>query len=168
MEHSIRVAFGSDCLEPLKVRGDPSRLLQALTNVLSNATRYTDAGGSIFVAVSRATLGDHSTVCISVRDTGRGIEPALLQSIFGMFVQGRDPLNRPAAGLGVGLALARSIIELHHGTIEAASDGPDQGSTFSLLLPNSGPDTAEVVGRDDDLSLLLAGENADAEARRWR
>ena len=63
-------------LEPLKVRGDPSRLLQALTNVLSNATRYTDAGGSIFVTVSRVTLGDHSTVRISVRDTGRGIEPA--------------------------------------------------------------------------------------------
>jgi len=122
-------------LELLKVRGDPSRLLQALTNVLSNATRYTDAGGSIFVAVSRATLGEHSTVRISVRDTGRGIEPALLHSIFGMFVQGRDPLNRPAAGLGVGLALARSIIELHHGTIEAASDGPGKGAEFVVSIP---------------------------------
>ena len=147
-------------LEPVKVRGDPSRLLQALTNVLSNATRYTDAGGSIFVTVSRVTLDGHSTVRISVRDTGRGIEPALLQSIFGMFVQGRDPLNRPAAGLGVGLALARSIIELHHGTIEAASDGPGKGAQFVVSMPE-----LHVDQTDDSLVSAIAGTSPPPPTR---
>jgi PAS domain S-box-containing protein len=122
-------------LEPLRVRGNPSRLIQALTNVLTNATRYTDSGGNIVVTAARIRLDDRSTICISVRDTGRGIDPPLLQSIFGMFVQGKDPLNRPAAGLGVGLALARAIIELHHGTIEAASEGLGKGAEFVIRLP---------------------------------
>ena len=121
--------------EPLLVRGDQSRLVQALTNVLGNASRYTDSGGHIYVAASRIKLGDHWVVRISVRDTGRGIDPALLQSIFGMFVQGRDPLNRPAAGLGVGLALAKSIVELHHGTITAQSEGLGRGAEFVISLP---------------------------------
>jgi len=121
--------------EPLRVRGDQSRLIQALTNVLGNASRYTDSGGNIYVAGARIKLGDHWVVRISVRDTGRGIDPALLQSIFGMFVQGRDPLNRPAAGLGVGLALAKSIVELHHGTITAQSEGLGKGAEFVISLP---------------------------------
>jgi PAS domain S-box-containing protein len=120
---------------PLRVRGDQSRLLQALLNVLINATRYTDSGGHIFVTLSRIGRDDHATIRISVRDTGRGIDPSLLQSIFGMFVQGKDPLNRPPAGLGVGLALARSIIELHHGSIEAFSEGLGKGAEFVIFLP---------------------------------
>ena len=122
-------------VESLRIRGDQSRLIQALTNVLSNASRYTDSGGHIYVGASRIKLGDHWVVRISVRDTGRGIDPALLQSIFGMFVQGRDPLNRPAAGLGVGLALAKSIVELHHGTITAQSEGLGKGAEFVISLP---------------------------------
>ena len=123
--------------QQLKVRGDALRLIQALTNLLNNAARYTDAGGRIVVKVEAPGDGepDARQVSISVRDTGRGIDPVLMKSIFGMFVQGRDPLHRPSAGLGVGLALARSIVELHHGTIEAKSAGVGQGAEFIIRLP---------------------------------
>ena len=123
----------------LHVLGDALRLVQALTNLLNNAARYTDAGGHIFIKVEgkEAEAGEleANQVSISVRDTGRGIEPTLLNSIFGMFVQGRDPYSRPSAGLGVGLALARSIVELHHGTLEAKSAGIGQGAEFIIRLP---------------------------------
>jgi CheY-like chemotaxis protein len=119
----------------LDVNGDELRLTQALTNILNNAARYTDPGGSIFVKIWSTENEGKPKVCISVRDTGRGIQPELLNSIFGMFVQGKDPLERPASGLGVGLALARSIVELHHGTLEAKSAGLGKGSEFILCLP---------------------------------
>ena len=77
---------------------------------------------------------------ISVRDTGKGIDPTLLHAIFGMFVQGKDPLQRPAAGLGVGLALTRSLVELHHGTVEARSEGVGKGSEFIISLPLLSPE----------------------------
>ncbi|HEY4374874.1 MAG TPA: PAS domain S-box protein [Burkholderiales bacterium] len=121
--------------ERLLVEGDEVRLTQALTNLLNNAARYTDAGGRIFVTVTRSATDHGERVCIAIADTGRGIAPEFLGAIFGMFVQGKDPLNRPAAGLGVGLALARSIAELHHGTLEAFSEGVDRGAEFVLRLP---------------------------------
>jgi signal transduction histidine kinase len=119
----------------LTVKGDELRLTQALTNILNNAARYTDPGGSIFLKVSASESDGAQTACISVRDTGRGIEPSLLPSVFGMFVQGKDALNRPGGGLGVGLGLARSIVELHHGTLEATSAGSGKGAEFIIRLP---------------------------------
>jgi PAS domain S-box-containing protein len=119
----------------LIIDADEVRLTQALTNILNNAARYTDPGGKIFLQVTQSANERGAQVCISVADNGRGIAPEFLGAIFSMFVQGRDPLNRPAAGLGVGLALARSIAELHHGTIEAASAGEGQGAEFVLRLP---------------------------------
>ena len=74
-----------------------------------------------------------------MRDTGRGIDASLLSSIFGMFVQGKDAYTQPASGLGVGLALARSIVELHHGTLEAKSEGIGKGSEFVVTLPAISP-----------------------------
>ena len=131
-QHTIEVKLPPDRLE---VHVDELRLTQALTNILNNAARYTDQGGHIFVTVSRSESEGRPQVTISVRDTGRGIEPDFLQSIFGMFVQGKNLLHRPATGLGVGLALARSIVELHHGTIEASSAGPGSGAEFIIRLP---------------------------------
>jgi len=119
--------------EPVWVKGDILRLTQALTNILNNAARYTDPGGGIHVALRL----DQSTGegALTVRDSGRGIDPQFLGAIFGMFVQGRDTLSRPQTGLGVGLALARTIVELHHGTLEAKSEGPGKGSEFIIRMP---------------------------------
>ncbi|MEP7329866.1 MAG: PAS domain S-box protein [Betaproteobacteria bacterium] len=154
-------------LEALRVRGDASRLIQALTNVLANANRYTDSGGKIYVTVSRMGRDRGSTVCISVRDTGRGIDPLLLQSIFGMFVQGKDPLHRPAAGIGVGLALAKAIIELHHGTIEAASDGLGKGAEFVISLPELPVEhTGEPVVATSGVAMLPPTHPVAASRRR--
>ena len=156
-----------------RVLGDELRLVQALTNILNNASRYTDPGGTIVVNVTSDTTVDTPQVRISVRDTGRGIDPQLLHSIFGMFVQGKDPLNRPAQGLGVGLALTRSIIELHHGTVEAKSAGVGKGAEFIISLPLLAAPVAHIApsvareGKADGAPrhrILIVDDNADAAA----
>lgn len=131
-QHLLEVDLPSEHAE---INGDELRLTQALTNIINNAARYTDPGGRIFIKVTLSEPERSSKVCISVQDTGRGIEPHLLHSVFGMFVQGKDPLNRPSAGLGVGLALAQSIIELHNGTVQAKSAGAGKGAEFIICLP---------------------------------
>ena len=156
-----------------RVHGDELRLVQALTNILNNASRYTDPGGRIFVNVTCDTAADTPQVRISVRDTGRGIEPQLLNSIFGMFVHGRDPLNRPAHGLGVGLALTRSIVEMHHGTVEGMSAGLGKGAEFIVSLPLLLAPVATIApaaARDIEVQtsprnrILIVDDNADAAA----
>ena len=118
------------------VQADELRLTQALTNILNNAARYTDPGGQILISMRRDSLNGRPGVALSVRDTGRGIEPEFLTSIFGMFVQGREATTgRAQGGLGVGLALARSIVELHHGNLQAISEGRGKGSEFIITLP---------------------------------
>ena len=129
--------------EPVFLQADEMRVTQALTNVLNNAARYTDAGGKIALSLRRESQDQNYTeeanqlawASLSVRDTGRGIDPEFIASIFGMFVQGRHAASRSQGGLGVGLALARAIIELHHGTIEARSEGAGKGSEFIIKLP---------------------------------
>src|SRR6185436_16729680 len=101
------------------------------------------------------------SAALSVRDTGRGIEPELLGSIFGMFVQGRHAASRSQTGLGVGLALARTIVELHHGTIEAKSEGARKGSEFTIHLPVEAAAGQAVVGE-----LLKPRTDRRAHARR--
>ena len=121
--------------EPVFLQADELRVTQALTNVLNNAARYTDPGGKISLALRRESPDRNynedpnhlAWSVLSVRDTGRGIEPEFMGSIFGMFVQGRHAASRSQTGLGVGLALARAIVELHHGTIEAQSEGVGKG-----------------------------------------
>ena len=117
------------------VRADELRLAQAVTNVLNNAARYTDPKGHITLALRREPRNGQPMAALSVRDTGRGIEKEFLGSIFGMFVQGRHAASRSQTGLGVGLALTRTIVELHHGSIEASSEGPGKGSEFVIYLP---------------------------------
>ena len=129
--------------EPVFLQADELRVTQALTNVLNNAARYTDAGGKIALSLRRERQDQNyneeanqlAWASLSVRDTGRGIDPEFIASIFGMFVQGRQAARRSQGGLGVGLALARAIIELHHGTIEARSEGAGKGSEFIIKLP---------------------------------
>ena len=110
---------------------DPMRTTQVITNLLTNAIRYTDAGGRIEVS---ATATD-SRVCIEVADSGIGLAPESLSEIFEVFAQVRSPGNRSVGGLGIGLTLARRLVELQGGTIEATSAGLGRGSTLRVVLP---------------------------------
>jgi PAS domain S-box-containing protein len=114
--------------EPVVLRGDPLRLAQVFTNLLNNAARHMDPGGRIRVRATR----DEDHVTVSVLDTGRGIDPEMLPTLFGMFVQA--PGGSPG-GIGVGLAIAKGLVELHGGTIEARSQGHGKGSEFVVRLP---------------------------------
>jgi CheY-like chemotaxis protein len=106
-------------------------LEQVVTNLLANAVKYTPAGGEITVSVRRD--GDHAV--LAVRDTGVGIRPELLPRVLDLFVQSDRSLERSGGGLGIGLSLVRQLVELHGGTVEAASAGPGRGSTFTVRLP---------------------------------
>ncbi|HZZ74267.1 MAG TPA: ATP-binding protein, partial [Pirellulales bacterium] len=117
--------------QPLYVFGDPTRLAQALSNLINNAAKYTERGGKIELSTER--LG--SDAIISVRDTGVGIPPELLNQIFDMFMQVERSLERAQGGLGIGLTLVRRLVELHGGKIEAFSDGVNCGSEFRIRLP---------------------------------
>jgi signal transduction histidine kinase len=115
----------------LAVDGDAVRLAQVLSNLLSNAAKYTDPGGRTAVRAWR----EGPAVVISVKDTGVGIPAEMLPTVFELFVQGDRTLDRSQGGLGIGLTLARRLVELHGGTITAHSDGPGQGSEFMIRLP---------------------------------
>ena len=117
--------------EPIRLQADPTRLEQVLWNLLSNAARYTEPNGRIRLEARRR--GD--AVVIWVRDTGVGIEPAMLPRIFEMFVQAGPRAGRAQGGLGIGLGLVRTLVELHGGTVTAHSDGPGSGSEFVVRLP---------------------------------
>lgn len=117
------------------VTADKVRITQALTNLLTNAIRHSKKDGTIYIKVSFKKAPGGSLADISIRDTGEGITPDILESIFGMFVQGKNMFNRANIGLGVGLALARRIAELHHGTLIAKSDGSGKGAEFIMTIP---------------------------------
>jgi signal transduction histidine kinase/CheY-like chemotaxis protein len=119
----------------LAVEADEVRLTQVVNNLLTNAALYTPTGGRI--AVRAAREGDE--VVLRVRDNGVGIEPALLPNLFEMFVQGAQGRERTAGGLGLGLALVRSLTALHGGTVSAHSAGPGRGSEFAVRLPAAAP-----------------------------
>lgn len=154
------------------VDGDAMRLTQALTNVLNNAARYTDPGGRISVKAWIREAEGARQVVISVRDNGRGIDPDLLGAIFEMFVQGHDYVDRAGTGLGVGLALARSIVELHHGRIEARSEGLGHGAEFLVSLPLKAevwpparqPSSSRPAQSHVRRRVLVVDDNADAAA----
>ncbi|MGH8260622.1 MAG: PAS domain-containing sensor histidine kinase [Steroidobacteraceae bacterium] len=119
--------------EPLLVEGDPDRLMQVFANLLMNAINYTESGGRIRLVAQRE--GSQALICIE--DTGIGIPPGALESVFEMFSQ-LLPGGMGEAGLGIGLALVRQLVEMHGGTVEAASEGVGRGSTFFVRLPLSG------------------------------
>ncbi len=117
--------------EPLPVRGDLTRLVQVLVNLLDNAAKYTGEGGAIRLTAWR----DRGHAVVSVADTGMGISPRLLPRIFELFTQDERTLDRAQGGLGLGLSLVRRITELHGGSVEARSQGRGLGSEFTVRLP---------------------------------
>jgi CheY-like chemotaxis protein len=126
--HVLTVDLGG---EPIELDADPVRLAQVFANLLNNAAKYTPNGGQITVRAERRG----ANVVVSVRDNGAGIRPEVLASVFDPFVQGERSYSRAQGGLGIGLTLARSIVLLHGGNIEARSAGVGQGSEFIVRLP---------------------------------
>jgi PAS domain S-box-containing protein len=126
--HTLRTEMPD---EPLFIVGDGVRIAQVLGNILSNAAKYTPQDGEILIDVRES--GDN--VQITVRDNGVGIAADTIPHIFDLFVQSESSLERSEGGLGIGLPLARTLVELHGGTIEAFSAGPGKGSEFIVCLP---------------------------------
>ena len=126
--HTLRLDLAT---APLLVDGDATRLSQVVLNLLNNAIKYTPEGGVIDLHVA----GSAGHAEIRVRDSGIGIPASALESVFGMFSQLEPALDRAKGGLGIGLALVRGIVELHGGSIHAASAGPGLGSEFTVRLP---------------------------------
>jgi two-component system, chemotaxis family, CheB/CheR fusion protein len=117
--------------KPLVVSADRLRLSQAVGNLLANAAKFTDRGGTVSVSVR----DDDGQALVTVADTGIGIEPGMEERIFRPFAQAESSMGRARGGLGLGLALVRALVESHGGTVEARSAGPGRGTAFSVRLP---------------------------------
>ena len=171
--HTLRVELPE---EPLWVDADATRVEQVLTNLLNNAAKFTDPGGSIGLKVRRQGQDPGEEVVIEVTDDGPGIAPELLPRVFDLFVQEERSLARSHGGLGIGLTLVRSLVERHGGRVEVASDGPGRGSRFTVRLPLRPPlpvlptsPAAEACGRaglerqgEAAAHILLVEDNEDA------
>jgi PAS domain S-box-containing protein len=162
--HRLTVDWPADTLSIL---ADPVRLTQVITNLLTNAAKYTDPEGHI----SLGALIEGKTIIIQVRDTGIGLAPAMLSKVFDMFSQVAPERGRTDGGLGIGLALVRGLIDLHGGRVEARSPGLEQGSEFLVYLPNSLMDTPSQSqpGKSEPghtgvrpLQILIADDNRDS------
>ena len=136
----------------LRLLGDEGRLAQVVANLLTNASKYTDPGGRITVEASR----QGSEVVLSVRDDGIGIAPELLPHVFDLFTQERQSADRARGGLGIGLTIVRSLVELHGGSVEAQSEGVGKGSLFTVRLPAAPAEPAAVEGLPGAAPLLAA------------
>jgi signal transduction histidine kinase/ActR/RegA family two-component response regulator len=150
--------------EPLWLDGDPVRLAQIFANLLNNAAKYTDAPGRIWFTARR----DAGQVILSVRDTGCGIPPAMLGSVFEAFTQIAD--RRVQGGLGIGLTLVKRLVELHGGSVEASSGGLGHGSEFVVRLPLAGAPEASAEHTSEPASvdavasrrILVVDDNVDS------
>ena len=147
---------------PVWVDGDTTRIDQVVTNLVSNALKFTPSGGTIRVWVG---VEDDGAV-LRVSDTGAGMSAELLPRIFDLFVQGDQPPERTSGGLGIGLTLVRQLVELHGGRVEARSAGAGQGSVFTARLPRSsrlGRENAEALhAAPAPCRILVVEDNADA------
>ncbi|MGC3997186.1 MAG: ATP-binding protein [Anaeromyxobacter sp.] len=151
--------------EGLWMEVDDHRIAQVIANLLTNAAKYTDPGGRI---VLRARA-EGSEVRVAVSDTGIGISPALLPHVFDLFVQGERTLDRAPGGLGIGLTIVRSLVDLHGGRVAVESNGNARGSTFTVWLPLAGrapapPPAPEprAAAPADSVSVLVVDDNEDA------
>ena len=162
-EHDFSVALPT---KPIWVQADPARMEQVVVNLLNNAAKYTDTGGLI-----RLTLNQEEEVAvIRVRDNGVGIAPELLSEIFELFTQVDGSLGRSYGGLGIGLALARNLVEMHDGRLQASSAGLGKGCEFTIQLPvqfTPAMHEAETVvemgePRGRSLRVLVVEDNVDA------
>jgi CheY-like chemotaxis protein len=125
------VTVQSSLIDGAWVEGDGDRLAQVISNLLTNAAKFTNEGGRVSVALAHHGSDQLEVV---VRDTGAGISAELLPHVFGLFVQGAQPLDRGTGGLGLGLAIVKNLVELHSGVVSAESDGPGTGATFRVRL----------------------------------
>lgn len=141
---------------PVWVEADPARLEQVVVNLLNNAAKYTDVGGLIRMSVYQ----EGTEAVIRVRDNGVGIAPEMLPRIFDLFTQVNDTLSRSRGGLGIGLALVRTLVEMQEGRVQAQSGGPGQGSEFTVKLPA----VAATPGQGAR-TVLEPGENAGTPLR---
>jgi PAS domain S-box-containing protein len=150
-------------MQPQYVHADRIRLAQCLTNLLSNAAKYTAPGGDIRVR----SFTDNREVEIEVTDTGAGIDAEFLPHVFGLFAQGERGLDRSQGGLGVGLSVCKQLIEMQGGTVRARSAGLGRGSTFALRLPLWDQDSADTMAGamtadGPRLRILVVDDNEDA------
>jgi len=152
--------------EPMTVEGDPVRLTQVFSNLLNNAAKYTDEGGTIWLTLRR----EGSSVGISVRDNGTGIPAEMLPRVFDLFMQGDRSSGRAQGGLGIGLTLVKMLVEMHGGTVEAHSLGTGQGSEFVVRLPLVERE-ADVMGVNEPVAptnmlpprrILVVDDNQDS------
>ena len=153
------------------IAGDPSRIQQIIWNLLSNAVKFTPEGGSVVVGLRQRKFD----VELTVSDTGVGIRPEFLPHIFERFEQGNPSITRRFGGLGLGLAIARHLVDLHGGTIDAQSEGEGKGARFTVVLPtgaavemtngttHSGPDAAAAAGADalQGMRILIVEDEKD-------
>jgi len=159
--HELEILVPAD---ELLVDGDPVRLAQVFSNLLNNAAKYTDPGGRVSIAARR----ENHTAVVIVSDTGIGIPADALSRVFDMFAQANARDRRSQSGLGIGLALARSLVEMHGGSIMATSEGEGKGSQFVVRLPLSrgaeaGVTPAAAVPRVREMQrILIVDDNQDA------
>ena len=151
----------------LAVHGDPARLAQVVSNLITNAAKYSDAQSPIRIHAERVG----ADVRIAVEDQGIGIEPGYLDRVFEQFVQIPQGLDRSAGGLGLGLAIVRSLVAMHGGTVRAFSEGPGRGSRLVVELPvaTATPEVAatpapaaEQAVDTATASVLIVDDNCDA------
>jgi PAS domain S-box-containing protein len=161
-QHRLSVALPD---EPLWIEGDAVRVAQILSNLLNNAAKYTDPGGEIRLQVA----GRGGAVAISVRDNGIGIAPETLPRLFEMFSRAAGPDRAGRGGLGIGLALSRRLAEMHGGTLEGRSEGPQRGAEFTLTLPLAAPGSQRLPampgaapGGVPPRRVLVVDDNRDA------
>jgi len=161
-DHALALRIAS---QPASVVGDRKRLVQVVTNLLSNAAKYTPNGGRIEVALEARG----AQLSLAIRDNGIGMTPELIGNAFDLFAQGTRGLDRSQGGLGIGLALVRSLVQLHGGAVGASSAGPGQGSVFHVTLPRATaaapalappPHPASLAPRA--LRIALVDDNEDA------
>lgn len=150
--------------QPIYIDADPLRLAQVFSNILNNAAKYTDPGGEINI---ESVIQD-SHIIVSIRDNGIGIAPDMLENIFNMFTQVNQTLERTHAGLGVGLGLAKRLVELHNYELRAVSEGLGKGSTFKVRLALASPaepgadNTHEIIEQTIRERIMLVDDNVDS------
>jgi signal transduction histidine kinase/ActR/RegA family two-component response regulator len=159
--HELRV---EQWQQPLYVSGDRTRLVQVVSNILNNAAKYTPSGGQIALRVT----SEGGEAVIAVSDNGQGIEPQVLPYIFDLFTQAERTPDRSQGGLGIGLALVKSLVALHGGRVAAFSEGPNRGSEFVIRLPLLSSSEAQEAQQPHDhagdaaVRVLVVDDNADA------
>ena len=160
--HTLRVDIPS---APVTLDADATRLAQVLMNLLNNAAKYTERGGTIELSATR----EGNSVLVAVKDTGVGIPPEMLDRIFELFAQEDRSIERARGGLGIGLTLAQRLVAMHGGTLEARSDGAGRGSEFIVRLPVASENSVHAIGSTPErmndaqpMRILVVDDNEDS------